>query len=209
MDGKKRGRVDCSWRFYLGRQRDGCSIYWKKQLWRKENKFHSKQIEFGHPEVAVQWRIKSMSLGLGKLPVLEIIWGTGWDIWSKKQRGYRTESWRRSIYKVWTEKKKSMKGVNRGHKRDRKSVSISGMLRKESILRNVLSVKNTSGFKEKNDKTIYWHIRGSGWENRKSEDGIFLREKRFMKVIFRILAGEREKDKIITLIAKLELFWKD
>ena len=30
-----------------------------------------------------------------------------------------------------------------------------------------------------------------------------------MKVIFRILAGEREKDKIITLIAKLELFWKD
>lgn len=48
-----------------------------------------------------------------------------------------------------------MKGVNRGHKRDRKSVSISGMLRKESILRNVLSVKNTSGFKEKNDKTIY------------------------------------------------------
>lgn len=48
-----------------------------------------------------------------------------------------------------------MKEVNRGHKRNRKSLSISGMLRKESILRNGLSVTNTSGFKEKNDKTIH------------------------------------------------------
>lgn len=153
--------------------------------------------------------VKSISLGLGKLPVLEIIWGSGWNIRSKKQRGYRTESWRRSIYKVWTEKKKPMKELNRGHKRDRKIISISGMLRKESILMNGLTVTNTSGFKKKNDKTIHWHIRGFGWENRKSEDGIFLREKRFRKVFFRILAGEREKDKVITLIAKLELFGKD
>ena len=47
------------------------------------------------------------------------------------------------------------KEVKRGHKRDRKSISISGMLRKENILRNCLSVTNISGFKEKDDKTIH------------------------------------------------------
>lgn len=48
-----------------------------------------------------------------------------------------------------------MKEVKRGHKRDRKSISISDKLRKESILRNGLSVTNISWFKEKDDKTIH------------------------------------------------------
>lgn len=104
-----------------------------------------------------------MGLGSGELPVLEIIWGNSWDTWSKKQRDQRTESWGRPIYKVWTEKKEPMKEVKRGHKRDRKSKSISDKLRKESILRNGLSVTNISWFKEKDDKSIHWHKGGFGW----------------------------------------------
>ena len=71
----------------------------------------------------------------------------------QEAKSQRTESWGRPIYKVWTEKEEPMKEVKRGHKRDRKSISISDKLRKESILRNGLSVTNISWFKEKDDKT--------------------------------------------------------
>ena len=70
-----------------------------------------------------------------------------------KQEAKRIQD--RILEKITIQSLDREKEVKRGHKRDRKSVSISGKLRNENILRNCLSVTNISGFKEKDDKTIH------------------------------------------------------